>query len=261
MKVKGYLFGLGAAMMTLFASCETDNEKAIFEEANMGVAFEFAAQDVTFPAEGYEGFDVEIVRTQTSEAATVPLTATMADGSAVPAEIQVPSEVSFEAGEGRKTFHITVGDIKSGMDYNLNITVDPAYTSSFENAVTTKTITIYRDYTYSPIGTGHMVSTFFVDEAGNPAEADCEFEKADDITWYRALSPYEEGLDLVFQVQEDGKTVVVTSQPVFNDSTYGEVSVAGQGELVDGVITVSLEFTVSAGSFGAFEEVFTLPAE
>lgn len=119
-------------MTTLFASCETDNEKAIFEEANMGVAFEFAAQDVTFPANGYEGFDVEIVRAQTAEAATVPLTATMADGSAVPAEIQVPSEVSFEAGEGRKTFHVTVGDIESGMDYNLNITVDPAYASSLK---------------------------------------------------------------------------------------------------------------------------------
>lgn len=253
MKIKKYLFGLGIAMTTLFASCETDNEKAIFEEANMGVAFEFAAQDVTFPANGYEGFDVEIVRAQTAEAATVPLTATMADGSAVPVEIQVPSEVSFEAGEGRKTFHVTVGDIESGMDYNLNITVDPAYASSFEGAVTTKTITIYRDYTYSPIGTGHVVSAF----AGG--EGDCEFEKADNITWYRAIAPYEEGYNLVFQVQADGKTVVVTSQPVISE--YGEVSVAGQGELVDGVITVSLEFTVSAGSFGIFEEVFTLPAE
>ncbi|MDM8153281.1 hypothetical protein [Bacteroides gallinaceum] len=256
MKIKKYLFGLGIAMTTLFASCETDNEKAIFEEANMGVAFEFAAQDVTFPANGYEGFDVEIVRAQTAEAATVPLTATMADGSAVPAEIQVPSEVSFEAGEGRKTFHVTVGDIESGMDYNLNITVDPAYASSFEGAVTTKTITIYRDYTYSPIGTGHVVSAF----AGG--EGDCEFEKADNITWYRAIAPYEEGYNLVFQVQADGKTVVVTSQPVISEyGDYGEVSVAGQGELVDGVITVSLEFTVSAGSFGIFEEVFTLPAE
>ena len=26
MKVKGYIFGLGIAMMTLFASCETENE-------------------------------------------------------------------------------------------------------------------------------------------------------------------------------------------------------------------------------------------
>jgi len=261
MKVKGYLFGLGIAMMTLFSSCETENEKVVFEETNMGVAFEFAAQDVSFPANGYEGFDVEIVRAQTAEAATIPLTATMADGSAVPAEIQVPSEVSFEAGEGRKTFHVTVGNIQSGTDFDVVISIDEAYASSFEDAVTSKTITIYRDYTYSPIGTGHMVSTFFTDEAGAPAEGDCEFEKADDITWYKALSPYEEGLDLVFQVQNDGRTVVVLSQVVFNDSTYGEVSAAGQGELVDGVITVSLEFTVSAGSFGAFEEVFTLPAE
>lgn len=138
----------------------------------------------------------------------------------------------------------------------MNITVDPAYASSFEGAVTTKTITIYRDYTYSLIGTDHVVS------ASAGGEGDCEFEKADNITWYRAIAPYEEGYNLVFQVQTDGKTVVVTNQPVISEyGDYGEVSVAGQGELVDGVITASLEFTVSAGSFGTFEEVFTLLAE
>lgn len=256
MKVKGYLFGLGIALATLCVSCDTDNEKAIFEESTMGVGFTFESLSVDLPATGYEGFDFEMVRAKTSEAATVALTATMADGSAVPAEIQVPSEVSFEAGEGSKMVHVTVGDITSGMDYVLNVSVDSLQASTIDGSVTTKVITIFRDYTYSPLGTGHLVSSF----AG--AEGDFEWEKADNISWYKAIAPYEEGYDLVFQLQEDGKTVVVTNQPVISSyGDYGTVSVAGQGELVDGVITVNLEFTVSAGSFGAMKEVFTLPAE
>ena len=44
---------------------------------------------------------------------------------------------------------------------------------------------------------------------------------------------------------------------------YGAVSVAGSGELENGVITVDLEFTVvldgQVGTFGVFEEQLVLP--
>lgn len=254
MKIKGYIYGIGVVMATLFTSCDTDNMKEVFQETTMGAAFSFGAQSVSFPANGYEGFDVEVTRANSSEAATISLTATMADGSALPAEINVTSSISFEAGEYRKMLHVTVGDIKSGTTYSIVIALDPSVASSFENAITTKTISVYRDYTYTSIGTGKLVSEFF------GAEGEAEIQKADDINWYKAISLYEDGYDVVFKISDDGKTVIVDKQAVASDiSGYGTAYVAGNGTLENGVITVTLEFTVSAGSFGTATEVITLP--
>ena len=150
--------------------------------------------------------------------------------------------------------HVTVGDIKSGTTYSIVIALDPSVASSFENAITTKTISVYRDYTYTSIGTGKLVSEFF------GAEGEAEIQKADDINWYKAISLYEDGYDVVFKISDDGKTVIVDKQAVASDiSGYGTAYVAGNGTLENGVITVTLEFTVSAGSFGTATEVITLP--
>ena len=119
-----------------------------------------------------------------------------------------------------------------------------------------KTVSVYRDYTFSKIGTGSIVSEFFEDTW------EVEWEKADDITWYKAIAPYEEGYNVVFKVGTDGKTVTVAKQAIISNLwDYGTAYVAGTGELVDGVINVKLEFTVSAGSFGQAKEVFYLPEE
>ncbi|WP_177601740.1 hypothetical protein [uncultured Phocaeicola sp.] len=256
MKIKGYIYGIGVAMAVLFASCDTDNMKEVFQETTMGAAFSFGAQSVSFPANGYEGFDVEVTRANSAEAATISLTATLSDGSPLPAEINVPSTITFEAGEYRKMLHVTVGDIKSGVTYSVTISLDPSAASSFEDAITTKTISVYRDYTYSTLGTGKLVSEFF------GAEGEAEIQKADDINWYKAISLYEDGYDVVFKIGDDGKTVTVDKQAIASDiSGYGTAYVAGSGTLENGVITVTLEFTVSAGSFGTAKEIITLPAE
>ena len=58
----------------------------------------------------------------------------------------------------------------------------------------------------------------------------------------------------------DGKIVTVAKQAIMSDfMDYGTTYVAGSGELADGVITVKLEITVNAGSFGQYKEVFYLP--
>lgn len=256
MKGIKYILGISLAMTTLFSSCDTDNVCDIYENQTMGVTFATGTQSVSFPAHGYEGFDVEVMRSMTTEAATANITATLLDASgnptALPATIQVPSSVSFAAGEGIASFHVTVGDITSGQNYRLAITLDGSQTSV--DAKATKVITIYRDYTYSPLGTGSIQSEFF------EAEGEFEWEKADQITWYKALSLYDDGYDVVFKVAADGKTVTVDKQAITSDiSGYGTAYVEGSGELADGVIKVTLEFTVSAGSFGTAKEVLTLP--
>lgn len=256
MKLRKYIYGIGVAMFTLFTSCDTDNMNDVFQETTLGAAFSFGAQSVTFPATGYEGFDVEITRAHFNGAATINITATLEDGSALPAEINVPSELTFDAGEYRKMLHVTVGDIQSGVTYPVAITIDPSAVSSFEDAITTKVVSVYRDYTYTSIGTGKLISEFF------GAEGEAEIQKADDIEWYKAISLYEEGYDVVFKIGEDGKTVTVDKQAIASDiSGYGTAYAAGNGTLENGVITVTLEFTVSAGSFGTKKEVIILPTK
>lgn len=257
MKGIKYILGISIAITTLFTSCETDNLGDIYNHQNVGVTFATGTQSVSFPAHEYEGFDVEVMRSATSEAVTVNIaSATLldADGNptALPATIQVPSVVSFAAGEGVASFHVTVGDITPGKNYKLAITLDEDQTSI--DAKSTKIITIYRDYTYSALGTGTLQSEFF------EAEGNFEWEKADQTSWYKALSLYDDGYDVIFKVAADGKTVTVDQQAITSDiSGYGTAYVTGSGELVDGVITVVLEFTVSAGSFGTAKEIFTLP--
>ena len=256
MKIKGYIFGIGVAMAALFTSCDTDNVKDVFQETTIGAAFTFGAQSVSFPANGYEGFDVEITRAQHEEAATIGITAAMEDGSVLPAEIKVPSELTFDAGEYRKMLHVTVGNIKSGVSYPVVITIDPSAASSFEDAITTKVVSVYRDYTYTSLGTGKLISEFF------GGEGEAEIQKADDINWYKAVSLYEEGYDLVFKIADNGKDVTVDKQAIASDiSGYGTAYAAGSGTLEDGVITVTLEFTVSAGSFGTAKDVIILPTK
>ena len=249
MKLKNYFLGLSIAVMGLLTSCDQDNEGPVYEGTTMGVTFSINAQSVSFPSTGYEGFDVEVIRAVSDEAATVPLSASMSDGSAVPSEIQVPSSVNFEAGEFTAAIHVTVGDITPGENYRLVLTLGEE--TAPVDAVLQKTITIYRDYTYSSIGTGTYTTTFFALEDGSPQSFPVEVMQADqNPSLYKAIAVYEKGYDIVFQVGADGRTVSVARQAACSDiNGYGTAYVAGNGTLENGVITVTLEFSVSAGSF------------
>lgn len=264
MKIQNYLLGIGVALGVLLTSCEQDNEKPIYAGTTMGVTFGFNSQSVDFPSEGYEGFDVEVIRAQSGEAVTIPLSAVILDAAGnstpVPSTIQVPNSVSFEADENVTSFHVSVGDIESGVTYQLAVTMANEEYAPIDN-ISTKIISIYRDYTYTSIGTGEVRSSFFVmDEAGTPYSGPVEIQKADQVTWYKVISPYEEGYDLILQVADDRTSVTVPQQAIYSSyGQYGALSVAGEGELENGIITVTLEFTVSAGTFGTFQETFVLP--
>lgn len=259
MRLKKYFWGLCVAAMGLLTSCDQDNMEPVYEGSTMGVTFSINTQNVSFPATGYEGFDVEVIRAVSEKEATVSLSASMKDGSAVPSEIQVPSSVTFEAGKFTATIHVTVGDITPGEKYNLVLKLGEE--EAPVDATLQKTITIYRDYTYSSIGTGEYTTTFFTLEDGSAQSFPVEVMQADqNPNLYKAVDVYEEGYDIVFQVGTDGESVSVERQAALSDlNGYGTTYVAGSGTLTNGVITTVLEFTVSAGSFGTAKETLSLP--
>ena len=258
MKLSKYILGIGLLMTALFTSCDTDNVTDIYQNDTLGATFTFEVQEVNFPAYDYEGFDVEIVRSgRISEAVELPIKVSLLDakGNAtpLPAEIKAPSTASFAAGSFKTMVHVKVGDITSGKVYRVAVDIDEKETSI--DGVTRKVAMVYRDYTYSKMGVGKLVSAMF------GAEAPVEFYRADDIHWYKAIAPYEEGYDIVFKIVGNNQ-VLVEKQAIASDvSGYGTTYVEGMGELKDGVMYMNLEFTVSAGSFGVAPEVFVLPAE
>lgn len=262
MKMNKYIIGMFIVAATLFASCSTDNEGDIYDSTTMEVTFATGTQSVSFPSTGYEGFDVEVLRAKFSEAATVNLSAVLVAGNeeqALPNSITVPSSVSFAAGEFKTNIHVTVGDITPGQNYKMKVSL-PTETTAIDQT-SNKVITIYRDYTFSPLGTGTFKSAAMADEDEDFATWDVEIQKADQITWYKAMDLYGEGYNIVFKVSAANE-VTVESQPAWKHASYGEIYVSGNGTLENGVITVKLAHDVpNVGSFGEHKEILYLPAE
>ena len=106
-----------------------------------------------------------------------------------------------------------------------------------------KVITVYRDYTFSSLGTGTFKSAAMAEEGEDFTTWEVEVQKADQISWYKAMNLYEKGYNIVFKVNEANE-VTVESQPAWKHASYGEVFVSGKGALEDGVITVKLSHDV-----------------
>lgn len=262
MKVNKYIIGMFVATATLFVSCNTDNEGDIYNGTTMGVTFATGTQSVSFPSTGYEGFDVEVLRAKSSEATTINLSATLVVGDKeqeLPASITVPSSVSFAAGEFKTNIHVTVGDITPGQNYKVKISLPEEMVTIDQTS--DKVITVYRDYTFSSLGTGTFKSAAMAEEGEDFTTWEVEVQKADQISWYKAMNLYEKGYNIVFEVNEANE-VTVESQPAWKHASYGEVFVSGKGALEDGVITVKLSHDVpNVGGFGEFKEILYLPAK
>ena len=180
MKVNKYIIGMFVATATFFVSCNTDNEGDIYNSTTMGVTFATGTQSVSFPSTGYEGFDVEVLRAKSSEATTINLSATLVVGDKeqeLPASITVPSSVSFAAGEFKTNIHVTVGDITPGQNYKVKISLPEEMVTIDQTS--DKVITVYRDYTFSSLGTGTFKSAAMAEEGEDFATWEVEVQKAD----------------------------------------------------------------------------------
>lgn len=254
MKLKNRFFiGLLAFVAIAFASCNTDNEGVLYTADNLGVTFATGSQSISLPASGVTSFDVEVIRAKSSEAATVALTF---KDTTVNQLFTAPQSVTFEAGKDKVTVTIQVGKIISGISYEVTLSLPDNEIAI--GGVKARKCVVEKAYTYSLIGTGRIESESQAEEGEDVKIWDVEIEKADQTTWYRALSLFEEDKDIILKVK-DGK-VTVDKQVAWTDASYGAVSVAGKGKISeDGVMTLKLEHTVSLGSFGEYAETIYLP--
>lgn len=60
-------------------------------------------------------------------------------------------------------------------------------------------------------------------------------------------------------IKMDGANATVEQQNVATDSKYGDMYASGGGTLENGVISLTLQYTCAAGSFGSYNETLQLP--
>lgn len=245
--------GVFALVAVLMSSCDKDNKSSIYNADNAGITFATGSQSVALPSTGVASFDVEVIRAQYSEAAAVPLA--FKDTTKL-ALFTAPATINFEAGKDRANVTVQVGNIVPGTTYAVTLLLPEEETAL--GGTQAKKITIEKDYTYTSLGMGSIESASMAEEGEEYATWDVEILKADQTTWYKAVDLFEEGKTIILKVDQNNK-VTVDKQAAWTDPGYGVVSVAGKGKLENGIMTLKLEHTVSAGSFGEYTEIIHLP--
>ncbi len=139
---KLYILALAVAAMGA-VSCEDEADYAPASvPTNDQVYFPNNVRRAVQLEKGQTSFSVDVYRIGTSDAITVPVTATGSD-----AEVFVlPSSVTFAAGESRATMNVGVNfdKVQSGVAYTLDFTLDSGYTSEYGDALCSYSVEYFR---------------------------------------------------------------------------------------------------------------------
>lgn len=114
--------------------------------------------------------------------------------------------------------------------------------------------TTFTGLKWESIGMGKLSSSFY------GSVIDCEFYKSSPMLKYKAIGPYTEGYDLIFDIADNNSVTVFKQTIAPSYGNYTTLSVSGNGKLENNKIIVNLKFTVDQGSFGDSEETYVLPA-
>lgn len=257
------IFALGAAF--LFAvSCNVENVGALYDfaEEGQGVSFLLNTVSDTQISAAQTTYTVTVGRRYTSGSVTANLSSTL------PAEIKVPSSVTFADGQGSAEIVIDLSAMEIGTAYKGNITIE---SNTDELARTSLSCTFQKAYTFSKYGTGtyyYNEDCFFDGE-----DAGLEVYKADGFEVYY-ITKWGMNSEFHFSVKSNGQVVVDDAFTGYTHSSYGKVNVkdcslywsdwdpavdgAGYYDASSKTFHFMVVYYVSAGYFGYGEEAFKL---
>lgn len=250
MKKYLYILGVVSLLPLLFTSCNQDNEGAIYNSTS-GNYVSFAQKTINYSFGANESeISVPLYRENTSGAETITL-------KPINSKVLSLESSTISFADGQNTAYAKVKANLDVMDYGptyiagLKI-ADAGRISTF--GVDSITVSLGRTLTWS---TMKQQGTFESEAFGDIWNV--TVQKADQTTFYIINDCYEKGYNIRFDIDKLGNVKVAT-QKAWTDSKYGVVSVSGTGTYANGVATVALNHSVSAGSFGVFTEKFTIPA-
>lgn len=255
-KIKKYSFiALSLAFVLGFSACteECDYTPALPSEANTsGVTFtDMNSMDVELSPDATKEISISVQRAEAGTATNIPIL-TLRNDEGI---FDIPSSVNFEAGVQTAEIKITFPNAVEGELYKFEIALDNDGLYSQES-ISNKSGSV-QCIMWEELGIGKLSVTLL------GGTATCNISKARHTTWYKAVAPVEEGMDIVFKVNENN-AVTVEAQPIFTDSNYGPVFVKSTDGIYNeenNTIQVILTYYCSAGTFGTFQETFTLPAK
>lgn len=183
MKLNKVFFGLTIVAAALFSSCNKDNEGAVYSnQGNAGLSFTASTLAAVEVPASNPVFDVEIVRGNTSGAATGNLTATLKAGDEVIPGATV-SAFNFADGQNSTTVSVNIAPLAVGVAGTITLTIDDADASI--GGVKSTTMKVSKAYEWKSLGKGYFQDNFF------GMESEPEILKAEGFDRYRVIEPCE----------------------------------------------------------------------
>lgn len=189
-------FASALALVALFTACEEESEYQPAQLPETQEAY-FPATTMTVSMEELtNGFEVELARVNYDEAATATLKSERPEG------VNVPSTVSFNAGQEKTTFTVSVDQaaLGQGKTFKIVMNVDSESNSPYANQRCTVTLTTWSPeppVTWEPIETEAMFRQNLFTVFGTAEQTyDVYVEKRADCEMYRianAFTYYEKG--------------------------------------------------------------------
>ena len=268
--MKKYLFGMMAlAVVALFTACDQDNEAEIYSLSGQGLAFLNSDMGSIEVEPSDANFTVDIVRGNSSGAYTGKVgsvTATI-DGTQVNyADYCTIGDFSFADGESTTTFNVNVDKLPVGSKLTLVMALTDTENMAPTSGTDKVTVTVNKKIVWKSAGTGHYDSPEWWEE---DFDVDIVYAEGFSPKLYKIIGLFETGYDIEFTITDDNK-VMVPKQGSWKHSSYGVVSLVGNADgnatgyagpydPATKKATFTLKHTVSAGSFGTYTDVLTMP--
>lgn len=265
--MKKYILGFALLAGFVLTSCDTKNEGALYNPSFQNVSFEAAAPAQVTVKSSSTDVVVRLIRSNTSEAYTAHYTLTdpkgiFTDGSG--------GQVTFEKGMAEAFATVKANNMVGGNVYTATLklsSADVAQADTVTNTAVLETkISVKCDWNWLTLGKGHYESPEWWEE-----NFDCNIEYAEGSSpkLYKIIGLFEDGYDIEFSITDDNK-VMVAKQGSWKHSSYGVVSLVGDADgnaagyagpydPATKKATFTLKHTVSAGSFGTFTDILTMP--
>lgn len=250
-----------SGMLMTFSACSDDDWAPGEPAEGAGVYFPTTlAAQLELSADA-NSFTVEVKRSETTDAATVNITATDESGL-----FDIPASVSFAAGSDAAT--LTIGyepeELGYGNFYNLTLTLDETVSTPYAPSLYSVTVGIPQTWTAVAMG-DYDYSLFF-----GAVDPGLTLYRCDQVPTRYWIPNWGYGVDFYFTYDEATGNVIVDDQATgYNHSSYGPVSIvefaiyaddpsAGYGYVEGNTIYFSVIYYVNDGYFAYGYETFTI---
>lgn len=256
MKTINKVFGLAILAAGLFTACNKDQH--VYEPGKPAGKYDvyFAADNdntVILPLTA-ESFTVSVERADGAGAISVPVSLWCSE----PDILKIPATVTFQEGQTQADLLVAiVGEMKPFNNYMMNIKIAEEYTQPYAetDVYPQYGVTFYKE-DYTVVDEGMYYNDFLYEDY---YPRDLEYSEL--LDRYRIVDPWMFGAGS-FEFTFDGskaKCVTASSPTGYNHRTYGPVTANFQGAEYypeDNAIEFSIKWTVSAGSFGIYPDVY-----